>query len=33
MKPMNELERQLQYPLDETLPDSGRTLEVAPGVR
>src|SRR3954470_19812189 len=32
-KPMNELERQLQYPLGETLPETGRTLEVAPGVR
>lgn len=32
-KPMNELERQLQYPLGETLPEAGRTLEVAPGVR
>jgi glyoxylase-like metal-dependent hydrolase (beta-lactamase superfamily II) len=30
---MNELERQLQYPLGETLPDPGRALEVAPGVR
>lgn len=32
-KPMNELERQLQYPLGENLPEAGRTLEVAPGVR
>ncbi|KQV91800.1 MBL fold metallo-hydrolase [Rhizobacter sp. Root1221] len=30
---MNELERQLQYPLGETLPDPGRALEIAPGVR
>jgi len=30
---MNELERQLDYPLGETLPEAGRTLEVAPGVR
>ncbi len=31
--PMNELERQLHYPLGETLPEAGSTLEVAPGVR
>lgn len=30
---MNDLERQLQYPLGETLPDPGRALEIAPGVR
>jgi glyoxylase-like metal-dependent hydrolase (beta-lactamase superfamily II) len=30
---MNALEQQLDYPLGETLPDLGRTLEVAPGVR
>ena len=30
---MNELERQLDYPHGETLPELGRTLEVAPGVR
>jgi len=30
---MNELERQLHYPLGETLPEPGQTLEVAPGVR
>jgi glyoxylase-like metal-dependent hydrolase (beta-lactamase superfamily II) len=30
---MNELERQLHYPLGETLPEAGSTLEVAPGVR
>lgn len=30
---MNELERQLHYPLGETLPEPGATLEVAPGVR
>ena len=30
---MNELERQLDYPLGETLPAPGRTIEVAPGVR
>lgn len=30
---MTELERQLHYPLGEALPDSGRALEVAPGVK
>jgi glyoxylase-like metal-dependent hydrolase (beta-lactamase superfamily II) len=30
---MNELELQLHYPLGETLPDSGRCIEVAPGVK
>jgi glyoxylase-like metal-dependent hydrolase (beta-lactamase superfamily II) len=30
---MNELERQLGYPLGDTLPALGATLEVAPGVR
>lgn len=30
---MNELERQLHYPLNDTLPPPGRALEVAPGVR
>ena len=30
---MNELERQLQYPLGDTLPGPGRTLELTPGVR
>jgi glyoxylase-like metal-dependent hydrolase (beta-lactamase superfamily II) len=30
---MNILEQQLHYPLGETLPGSGQTLEVAPGVR
>jgi glyoxylase-like metal-dependent hydrolase (beta-lactamase superfamily II) len=30
---MNLLEQQLHYPLGETLPDGGQTLEVAPGVR
>jgi glyoxylase-like metal-dependent hydrolase (beta-lactamase superfamily II) len=30
---MNELERQLQYPLGESLPAPGTTLEVVPGVR
>ena len=30
---MNELERQLQYPLGETLPETGHTIELAPGVR
>jgi glyoxylase-like metal-dependent hydrolase (beta-lactamase superfamily II) len=30
---MNALEHQLDYPLGETLPAPGRTLEVAPGVR
>jgi len=33
MTPMNLLEQQLQYPLGETLPEVGATLEVAPGVR
>ena len=32
-KPMNEQERQLSYPLGDTLPAPGVTLEVAPGVR
>ena len=31
--PMNELERQLHYPLGDTLPALGTTLEVAPGIR
>ena len=30
---MNELERQLQYPQGETLPEPGRSIELAPGVR
>ena len=30
---MNALEHQLTYPLGDTLPETGRTLEVAPGVR
>ncbi|MBU2286522.1 MAG: MBL fold metallo-hydrolase [Gammaproteobacteria bacterium] len=30
---MNLLERELHYPLDETLPEPGETIEVAPGVR
>ena len=30
---MNLLEQQLHYPLGESLPDSGQTLELAPGVR
>jgi glyoxylase-like metal-dependent hydrolase (beta-lactamase superfamily II) len=30
---MNELEKQLNYPLGDTLPALGTTLEVAPGVR
>ena len=30
---MNELEHQLQYPLGDTLPPVGTTLELAPGVR
>ncbi|MDP3700846.1 MAG: MBL fold metallo-hydrolase [Hylemonella sp.] len=29
---MNELERQLHYPLGEALPEPGQTIEVAPGV-
>ena len=31
-KPMNDQERQLSYPLGDTLPEPGVTLEVAPGV-
>jgi glyoxylase-like metal-dependent hydrolase (beta-lactamase superfamily II) len=30
---MNELELQLHYPLGDALPEPGRTIEVAPGVR
>ncbi len=30
---MNELEQRLNYPLGETLPEGGHTLEVAPGVK
>ncbi len=30
---MNDLERQLSYPLGDTLPESGRSLEVAPGIK
>ncbi|VWX57720.1 Hydroxyacylglutathione hydrolase [Burkholderiales bacterium 8X] len=30
---MNLLERELHYPLGDTLPPSGKTLEVAPGIR
>ena len=30
---MNALESQLTYPFADTLPESGRTIEVAPGVR
>ena len=30
---MNELERELHYPLGDTLPAPGRALDVAPGVR
>jgi glyoxylase-like metal-dependent hydrolase (beta-lactamase superfamily II) len=30
---MNALEHQLSYPLADTLPDTGTTLEIAPGVR
>ncbi|MEB0138946.1 MULTISPECIES: MBL fold metallo-hydrolase [unclassified Undibacterium] len=29
---MNELEQQLHYPFGETLPEAGKTMEVAPGV-
>ena len=32
MKPMNALERQLDYPFGEKLPEHGSTIEVAPGV-
>ena len=31
--PMNELERKLQYPLGETLPELGHAIDVAPGVK
>jgi glyoxylase-like metal-dependent hydrolase (beta-lactamase superfamily II) len=30
---MNPLEAQLDYPLGETLPDTGSTIEIAPGLR
>jgi glyoxylase-like metal-dependent hydrolase (beta-lactamase superfamily II) len=30
---MNELERQLQYPAGDTLPEPGRAIELAPGLR
>ncbi|MFM6991743.1 MAG: MBL fold metallo-hydrolase [Rhodoferax sp.] len=30
---MNELESQLHYPLGDTLPDEGRCIEVAPGIK
>ena len=30
---MNELENQLHYPLGDTLPDEGRCIEVAPGIK
>jgi len=30
---MNHLEQQLHYPFGETLPDSGRALQVAPGIK
>ena len=30
---MNHLEAQLDYPFADTLPESGHTLAVAPGVR
>ncbi|MEN9539090.1 MAG: hypothetical protein RLZZ126_1325 [Pseudomonadota bacterium] len=30
---MNELERELDYPFGDTLPEPGTTLEVAPGIR
>ena len=30
---MNELENQLHYPLGDTLPEEGRCIEVAPGIR
>jgi glyoxylase-like metal-dependent hydrolase (beta-lactamase superfamily II) len=33
IKPMNEQEKHLSYPLGDALPEPGRTLEVAPGVR
>ena len=31
--PMNELERELHYPLGDAMPEPGSTMEVAPGVR
>jgi glyoxylase-like metal-dependent hydrolase (beta-lactamase superfamily II) len=30
---MNELEQQLSYPLGDTLPETGHSIEVAPGIR
>ena len=30
---MNLLEQQLDYPLGDTLPDEGSTIEVAPGIK
>ena len=30
---MDPDESQLHYPFDDTLPETGRTIEVAPGVR
>ncbi len=33
MKPMNAQEMELEYPVGETLPEIGTTIEVAPGVR
>ena len=33
MTPMNELEQRLHYPLGDTLPAVGTTLEIAPGVK
>src|SRR3954454_4646144 len=32
-EPMNLLERELQYPLGDTLPEPGKTIELVPGVR
>src|SRR5687768_17497584 len=33
LSPMNLLEQELQYPLGDTLPAPGTTIELAPGVR
>lgn len=33
MNPTTELERRLDYPLGDTLPEPGKTIEIAPGVR
>ena len=32
-EPMNALEQQLHYPLGDALPEQGRCIEVAPGIK